>query len=154
MWVSSKKSKSRVSLEIRGPMTLWMNLGDDGAVFFVKDSPLHGNGLFLTQDCPRGTIVTYYDGEQIGWREAKQRQDRSYLRSVAFGHLVIDGLREPTLHRGAGSFANHSSGANNAIFWVRDDNVWIKLRQNAKKGDEVLVNYGRGYWRGRADRIL
>ena len=30
----------------------------------------------------------------------QQRQDRSYLRSVAFGHLVIDGLREATPHRG------------------------------------------------------
>ena len=107
----------------------------------------------MTARRPKGTIVTYYDGEEIGWSEAKERADPSYMRSVAHGHLVIDGLRQPVSGRAAGSFVNHSSD-NNAIFWVRKDRVWIKLIRDVEADEEVFVDYGRTYWRKYASDSL
>ena len=48
--------------------------------------------------------------------------------------------------RGAASFTNHSPKPN-AIFHVRDDIVWIKLKEDVVQGAEILVNYGKTYWK-------
>ena len=110
----------------------------------VRPSIIHGNGLFTNRNFQKNEILTFYDGEHIDWKEAHSREP-SYIRGLAFGFAAIDGLRTPVIGRGLGSFCNHSSTPN-AIFWVRDDVVWIKARQVISSGEEVVVNYGRVYW--------
>ena len=119
-------------------------LGNSG-LFSVQKSPIHGNGVFATRHIPKNTIITSYDGEDIDRATALSRSDKSYMRTVSFGHHVIDGLRTPTRGRGAGSFVNHSSTPN-ATFWIRYDRVWIKALRDIQRDEEVFVNYGRSYW--------
>jgi hypothetical protein len=102
--------------------------------------------LFAKDDLQKNTIVTYYDGNLLSWIDAQQKSDVAYMRTVAFGHQVIDGLRIPLVGRGAGSFVNHSCDPN-AEFHIRSDTVWIKTKKDIHKGMEILVNYGRTYWK-------
>lgn len=119
--------------------------------FEVRRSPVAGLGLFATQRIAKGTLITYYDGERIGWAEAGRRP-LSHMRSVAFGHEAIDGLRTPAAGRGAGSFCNHADRpAQNAAYWPREGadgaaHVFIKALVDIPAGAEVLVSYGKGYW--------
>lgn len=115
--------------------------------FEVRPSPIAGLGLFATRLIPKGTLITYYDGERVDWAEAKRRS-WSHMRGVAFGHEAIDGLRTPVPGRGAGSFCNHADARpqQNATFWARDDQVFVKALVDIEPGAEVLVSYGRGYW--------
>lgn len=121
-------------------------LGGVGAAFCVRASPIHGNGLFATRDIPKNALVTFYDGARVSW-EVARRSEPSYMRGVVFGHEAVDGLRAPEAGRGAGSFANHAPRHPNAVYWVRDDVVWIKAARPIAAGEEITVSYGRGYWR-------
>ena len=127
-------------------------LGDDLSPFVlgsprfkVEPSTIHGNGLFLNIDMQKNEIVTFYDGTHIDWKDACAASDSSYMRTLAFGYDVIDGLRIPCPGRGAASFVNHSH-APNAQFWCQNDRVWIKLTRDLGSNQEVLVNYGKTYW--------
>ena len=114
----------------------------------VRKSPLHGNGLFAVDDIAKNALVTFYDGELLDWGEAKRRPDPSYMRSIATFYSAVDGLRIPVEGRGMGSFANHSKRPN-AKYFVRNDTCYIKLLVDVRGGEEILVNYGSGYWRRR-----
>jgi len=116
----------------------------------VRASPIHGLGVFAARPIARNALVTYYDGERVSWDEAKARAawvraSCTHMRSVAFGHEAIDGLRAPLPGRGVGSLCNHARPAN-AAYWTRDDVVWIKAARDIECGEEVLVDYGRTYW--------
>lgn len=121
-------------------------------LFSVQKSQIHGNGVFTTWHVPKNTIITFYDGEDIDRATALSRPDKSYMRTVSFGHHVIDGLRNPTRGRGAGSFVNHSSTPN-AAFWIRHDRVWIKALRDIQRDEEILVSYGRFYWQRSHDEM-
>ena len=41
----------------------------------VRDSPVHGRGVFATREIPRGTTVIEYTGECISWDEADRREE-------------------------------------------------------------------------------
>ena len=114
-------------------------------LFDVRQSQIHGLGLFAKRDIIKNTIVTFYDGERIDWKEANNLPDKRYLRTVAHGHEVIDGIKMRIDGFGAGSLINHSN-APNCIFIVRNDNVWVKAKRGLLQDEEMTVNYGRGYW--------
>ena len=119
----------------------------------VAASTIHNRGLFATCPIQRNELVTFYDGEYIDWHTAQTRTDRSYMRSVAFGYSVIDGLRVPLPNRGAGSFTNHSSKPN-AKFWTRENTVWIKAKTEINVGQEICVNYGKTYWKLHPNSVI
>ena len=115
----------------------------------MRKSPLHGVGVFAMKKIQKNCIVSHYDGERIDWEVALKRPDKSYMRSISFGYLVIDGLRKRQRGRGVGSLVNHSTTPN-ATFHVRDDAVFIKTLQSVERNDEITVNYGSTFWKRHA----
>jgi len=39
----------------------------------VKNSEIHGRGVFVKKDIPKGAAVIEYIGERISWKEALRR---------------------------------------------------------------------------------
>jgi SET domain-containing protein len=124
----------------------FMRLGDADAVVETRQSAIHGHGIFAKCRLRRNVVVTFYDGERIDWPEALERS-ATHMRSIHTFYEAIDGLRTPLSGRGMGSFANHSSKHANAAFHVRNDECFIKLTRDVDADEEILVNYGSGYWR-------
>lgn len=122
------------------------SFGNPLNVYEIKASKIHGNGLFAKSNLKKNTILTYYDGETIDWKEASSRPDKSYIKSISHGYCAIDGLRYPVIGKGAGSFVNHSYRPN-AFFHIIHDIVWIKLKEDVRSGEEIFVSYGNFYWR-------
>ncbi len=121
--------------------------------FDVRESSIHGMGVFSKRVFQKNEIITFYDGEYMDWNTAKikklQQQD-DYIKSIAHSYLTIDGLKQPDINRGAGSFCNHSKYPN-AKFWVRNNDCWIQATQNIKPNTEITVSYGKNYWKDRTN---
>lgn len=125
----------------------------------IKNSKIKnaGYGLFADRDFKRGEIITGVDGDIISFQEAKKREftKRSHMRTLLYHNLVLDGLRVPCRGKGGGSFANdglHVSQNNAKFHNVYFANkllpvCFLRAIKNIKKNEEILVSYGRQYWR-------
>jgi len=124
----------------------------------VKPSTLPdaGRGLFADHDFAKGQRITEYCGELIDHKQAlalRAEGKAQYVRVVEAQHSYIDGIKDPTQISSAGwaSMANHSD-APNAVFdrvWEKSKaqyRVFIKAKRAIAKGEEIFVNYGKGYW--------
>ena len=91
---------------------------------FVKDSPLHGKGLFAAQDIQQDTVIgtlqgkpVSHDGLHVLWMN--DGQDKFQVENDL-------------------KFINHSKQANVAYY---DDFTVVALK-DIQQGEELLHNYG------------
>ena len=113
--------------------------------------PNAGFGLFAGKQFKEGEMITEHSGTQITRRNAEQlrcKGEHSHLKSVQLAMTVINGIKEPTLHEGAASFANDSKdGKQNAAFVTLYDGntkewfVALKSLCEISPGDEIFVAY-------------
>lgn len=117
--------------------------------------PNAGVGLFATRNFERNELITEYEGEQIDWKEAQRRRDQgrdSHIKSLAYGYVAIDGLKDPSTATGfgGGSFANDpykSEFTDNAKFVIKEDKkqgrdrIWLQALHYIDAGEEIFVDY-------------
>ncbi len=118
----------------------------------VKTSiiPNAGKGLFVTVDVPKGTIITEYLGQRTHWAAVENDVDNSYIYYID-DENVINGA---TSTQSFGRYANDAAGLtkvpglkNNAEYYEHENRVFIKAKTHLPAGSEVLVSYGRDYWK-------
>ncbi|MGB0768319.1 MAG: SET domain-containing protein [Phycisphaeraceae bacterium] len=94
-------------------------------MFEVRESPLHGRGLFATQFIPEDTV--------IGWlktkKAKKKKRDGPYV-------LWIDG-KKPVRVTCDLRFINHSNTPNAAYY----DDLSVMALRDIEPGEEILHNY-------------
>jgi len=120
----------------------------------VKESKIHGLGLFATRDIPNGTWVIQYIGPIVGPEEkrAMAPEDKRYLFKLQ-GDFSVDGSPLYNLAR----YINHKCSGNNCEILDKQaegsqfKQIWIVSKRLIKKGEELTYSYGRSYWSG--DRI-
>ena len=102
-----------------------------------------GNGLFATRSFRRGEYITLYDGEIISRREAWSRSVKTHMASRE--GIFVDGLKQPILLRGGGSFANSSNCEKdaNASICANLGKLVVRAQKNVEIDEEILVFYGR-----------
>lgn len=112
-----------------------------------------GKGLFADRVFAKGDIITRYSGRKISRSEADRlrREDAgnaSHMRKTGDQRFIIDGLREPVVGRGGGSFANQAHGpadANNAKFHNVGGGVVLVATKPIRRGGEVTIFYGTDF---------
>ncbi len=133
-----------------------LKFNDDGEPFpvvseyvEVRDSGIHGKGVFAIKDIPKGTKVIEYVGEKITKKESEKRCQEQIKRSeenseegavYVFeldGKYDLDGNFEWNPAR----LVNHSCSPNceteeGAEF------IWIIAIRDIKAGEEISYNYG------------
>jgi uncharacterized protein len=117
----------------------------------VKKSQLAGAGLglFTRVDIPKGEQIAEYKGKLQRWRDVKHQDGvNGYLLRVNRTH-AINALPSRT----PGRYANDASGIarerdlrNNAEYIVYGTQCFIEAKRDIKKGEEILVSYGKEYW--------
>lgn len=119
---------------------------------FVKVStlPNAGLGLFTKIDLNKGDIVTEYKGRRRTWAQVEDDADNGYIYHIDDDN-VIDALKNLNSF---GRYANDATGLqriaglrNNAEYFEEDNRVFIRAKQNIPAGKEVLVSYGKLYWK-------
>ncbi|GAB4248883.1 MAG: SET domain-containing protein-lysine N-methyltransferase [Candidatus Methylacidiphilales bacterium] len=114
----------------------------------LRQSPIHGSGIFATQSIPRGTRILEYVGERIckteGYRRA-MRQLRRAARGQEGAVYIFEVSRRWDLDGNVpwnpARFINHSCRPN-CETRVIAGRVWIYSIRRIRPGEELSYDYG------------
>jgi SET domain-containing protein len=112
-----------------------------GARIKMRDSKIHGRGVFATRAIPKGTRLCEYKGERITWREADRRypddpNGPSHTFLFSLGKVVIDANRKGNVAR----WINHSCNPNCEA--VEDESrIFIEAIRDIGRGEELGYEY-------------
>ncbi len=119
----------------------------------VKKSglPGAGKGLFAKSFIPKGTRIVEYKGDITTWKEVDHEDgENGYIYFVKRNH-VIDALRTP---EALARYANDARGiarvkgvSNNSEYKEEGLKVYITSIKDIPAGGEILVEYGKEYWK-------
>lgn len=110
-------------------------------LFAVRDSRIHGKGVFATRKIPAGTLIVEYEGERISAREAAKRHGRkggthhTFFFSLHNGR-VIDGDSRGNDAR----WINHACDPNCEAV-EENGRVFIYALRDIKRGEELGYDY-------------
>lgn len=116
----------------------------------VRNSPIHGRGVFARTDIPAGEQIVEYKGKRLTHEEA----DRRFADNLDGGHTFLFTLNDKFLIDGndggsAARWINHSCAPNcEAMIYVNKDydeirdKVWIEALRPISAGEELTYNYG------------
>lgn len=109
----------------------------------VRQSGVHGKGVFALQDIAKGETVIEYIGEIISAQEAEDRHphDPSDPNHTFYFQIDDDHVID-ALHGGnSARWINHSC-APNCKPSVEEGRVFIKAKKNIAAGEELNYDYG------------
>ena len=110
----------------------------------VKNSRIHGKGLFAKEAIPWGTRIIEYKGKIISDKEAERRtaQGADYIFELG-KNKNIDGDD----HGSDARFINHSRTKPNCFILREKGEIWLVAGvEGIKKGEELFFDYGSGYY--------
>ena len=108
----------------------------------VRNSAIHGRGVFALRRIPKGTRIIEYKGKLITDKEADRRYSRVHEHSphtMLFsleGGWVIDATRRGNSAR----WINHSCAPNCEIE-EEGQRIFIEARRDIRLGDELTYDY-------------
>ena len=109
----------------------------------VKESPIHGKGVFAKRPLKAGKRVLEYKGELITWKEALQRHphDPSQPQHTFFFHIDDQHVIDGGVGGNAARWINHACEPN-CEAKEKGDRIFIKALRDIEVGEELNYNYG------------
>jgi SET domain-containing protein len=111
--------------------------------YVVRNSKVHGNGVFATRKIPADACIIEYQGKRISWKEAVRRENakpadnfHTFFFSLESGK-IIDGGDEGNDAR----WINHACEPN-CEAREEDGKVFIYARRDIVRGEELNYDYG------------
>lgn len=107
----------------------------------VKDSHIHGLGVFATEDIPEGYRIFEYTGELISREEENSRELENDKTGVTYiyqlnDHESIDGAKNGNDSR----FVNHSCNPNVEGI-VENNHIYYVALRDIKRNEELFIDY-------------
>jgi SET domain-containing protein len=128
-------------------------------MLYLKKSliPGAGKGLFVKNEIKKGEIVCEYEGEIVPWSVCEKRAEQGhegYAFFITKNRCVDAYFTKEAIAR----YANDAKGIgrveglkNNTQYEIKtrqgEKRVFIVAIKNIKPNDEVLVDYGKEYWK-------
>lgn len=114
--------------------------------FVVRNSKVHGKGVYAARRIRKGERIVEYRGERITWKEADRRPpsdpddpNHTFYFSLSGGKTVIDA----GVKGNAARFINHSCAPNCETEEDEEgQRVFILARRDIKPGEELNYDYG------------
>lgn len=105
---------------------------------FVRNSLIHGNGLFTSRDIPQGTPLMLITGEVISGDECERREDEENNVYIFWNgdDCFIDTSSTDKI-----KYINHKCDFNCDISEIDDQLVLVAAR-NIASGEELTIDYG------------
>ncbi len=128
-------------------------------MLYLKKSliPGAGKGLFVKNEVKKGEIVCEYEGEIVPWSVCEKRAEEGHEGYAFFitKNRCVDAY---FTKEAIGRYANDAKGIgrveglkNNAQYEIKtrqgEKRVFIVATRTIKANDEVLVDYGKDYWK-------
>ena len=119
----------------------------DSKRIIVKNSPIHGKGVFAADLLNKGETIIEYEGQRISWKEAVKRHphdpsqpNHTFYFSLESGK-VIDGNVDGNDAR----WINHSCNPNCEAIEVHDkkigSRVYLLAKRKIKPNEELFYDY-------------
>ena len=112
-------------------------------IYVVRNSPIHGRGVFAGRTIRKGTCIVEYRGERISVREAERRPDsdpdnpcHTFLFELNDGRVI-----DASVRGNAARWINHSCDPKCEPFEDEDGRVFIEARRTIRKGEELAYDY-------------
>ncbi len=115
-----------------------------GPKFVVRNSPIHGRGVYAARPIRAGERIVEYTGELISWKEADRRPPsdpddphHTFLFSLDDGKRVIDA----GVGGNSARWINHSCDPNCETEETKSGHVYIEALRNIRPGEELHYDY-------------
>ncbi len=113
------------------------------SAIIVRDSSVHGKGVFATRKIPAGTRIIEYKGERIDNEEAVRRENEkpadcfhTFFFSLEDGRIIDGGVRGSDAR-----WINHACEPN-CEAQEEDGRVFIYALRDIARGEELNYDYG------------
>lgn len=107
----------------------------------VKDSHIHGLGVFATDHIPKGTRIFEYTGELISRAEEDRRELENDKTGVTYIYQLNDHESIDGAHGGNDSrFVNHSCDPN-VDGVVEGRRIFYVAKRDIQTGEELFIDY-------------
>jgi hypothetical protein len=110
----------------------------------VRNSAIHGRGVYAARDIRRGERIIEYTGRIISWKEADRLPPsdpndphHTFLFSLSDGKRVIDA----STSRNAARWINHSCDPNCETEETDSGRVYIEALRDIPRGEELHYDY-------------
>jgi uncharacterized protein len=128
-----------------------MVLPEDQLVVKKSKLPGAGRGLFTKKFIPKGTKIVEYKGRITTWKDVNhQKGENGYIFYVKRDHVIDAAPYKKAIAR----FANDAHGinkvkgvTNNSDYKEDGLRVFIVAKKDIPAGSEILVDYGKDYWK-------
>jgi SET domain-containing protein len=111
--------------------------------YVVRNSKIHGRGVFATRTIRKGARIIEYRGQRTTWDEALERPasdprdpNHTFFFETSDGRVIDANVRG-----NAARWINHSCDANAQSFEYDDGRVFIEARRTIRRGDEITYDY-------------
>ena len=126
---------------------------------YVKKSGLSkaGKGLFTRKAIPEGKCITEYKGRIRSWKQSlAEPGDNAYFFYIT-AKAVINPLqgKKTSAHfaNDADGFSQSKAHRNNSEYLTDGNRCFIYSTRPIQRFGEILVDYGRDYWKVRKEII-
>ena len=111
--------------------------------FAVRNSKIHGRGVFATERIRKGTRLIEYTGESISWKIADRRYGDEGSNGYHTFLFDIDGKKviDAAVGGNAARWINHSC-APNCQAVGEGDKIFIESIRAIKPEEELVYDYG------------
>lgn len=105
----------------------------------VKDSPLHGKGIFSNQFIPSDTLILVIKGEEIDGTECERRENEEANVYIFWNgdDSYIDTNNSDKI-----KFINHDCKPNCYVDNDEEDNLCLYALRDINKDEELTIDYG------------
>ena len=109
----------------------------------VRNSLIHGRGVFATRTIRKGTRIIEYRGDRTTWEVALERpaSDPDNPHHTFFFETSDGTVIDASVRGNAARWINHSCDANCESFEYDDGRVFIEARRTIRAGDEITYDY-------------
>ncbi len=113
------------------------------SAYRVRNSSIHGRGVFATRSIRKGTTIIEYRGDRTTWATASRRPDsdpanphHTFIFELNDGNVIDAGLRG-----NAARWINHSCDPNCETYEDDRGRVFIEARRKIRAGEELTYDY-------------
>ena len=112
-------------------------------LYTVRNSDIHGRGVFAAGKIRKGTVIVEYKGQRVSWDDAMERPDSDPDDSAhTFLFQLDDGRVIDARVRGnAARWINHSCDPNCRTFEDDDGRVFIEAKRKIRPSEELSYDY-------------
>ena len=112
-------------------------------LYSVRNSDIHGRGVFAADKIRKGTLIVEYKGQRTSWDDAMERPDsdpddpaHTFLFEIDDGRVI-----DARVRGNAARWINHSCAPNCVTHEDDGGRVYIDARRRIRPGEELTYDY-------------